>query len=179
MTGHKGWTSTAKWARTQPDLVQALGWTHKKTPCPATIHNVLKDLDADAIEKTFTDWVEDVSKSRPDLEGCLDAVAIDGPTMRASKKSGTAISHGLSVVSHELEVTLTQQAVSDKTNEGPISTEILESFDVSGPVITTDALLTQKTFCQAIIERDGDYVLPVKTTTLTFTMMDKTLSRRS
>ena len=33
---------------------------------------------------------------------------------------------------------------------------------MSDKVITTDALLTQKTFCQAIIERDGDYVLPVK-----------------
>ena len=29
-------------------------------------------------------------------------------------------------------------------------------------IITTDALLTQKTFCQAIIEGYGDYVLPVK-----------------
>ncbi|RKU18717.1 hypothetical protein C6501_02415 [Candidatus Poribacteria bacterium] len=68
----------------------------------------------------------------------------------------------LSVVSHELGVTLTQQSVSDKTNEIPVSTEILKAFDVSGKVITTDALLTQRTFCYAIIEREGDYVLPVK-----------------
>ena len=162
MTGHKGWTSTAKWARSQPDLIQALGWTHKTSPCPATIHNVIKKLDADAVEKTFTNWIEDVCPSLSDLAGCLDAVAIDGPTMRASKKCGAAISPGLSVVSHELGVTLTQQGVSDKTNEIPISTEILENFDVSDKVITTDALLTQKTFCQTIIEGDGDYVLPVK-----------------
>ena len=45
MTGHKGWTSTAKWARSQPDLVQALGWTHKTSPCSVTIHNVIKKLD--------------------------------------------------------------------------------------------------------------------------------------
>ena len=82
--------------------------------------------------------------------------------MRASKKSGAAINHLLSVVSHELGVTLTQQGVSEKTNEIPISTEILKNFDVSGKVITTDALLTQKTFCHAIIEGNGDYVLPVK-----------------
>ena len=54
MSGHKGWTSTATWARSQPALVQALGWTHKKSPCSATIHNVLKVLDVDAVEKTFT-----------------------------------------------------------------------------------------------------------------------------
>ncbi len=82
--------------------------------------------------------------------------------MRASKKCGAAISHLLSVVSHELGGTLTQQTVSNKTNEIPISTEILQNFDVRDKVITTDALLTQKSFCQEIVERDGDYVLPVK-----------------
>ena len=34
MSGHKGYTSTATWARSQPDLVQALGFTHKTSPCP-------------------------------------------------------------------------------------------------------------------------------------------------
>ena len=37
-----------------------------------------------------------------------------------------------------------------------------KAFDVRGKVITTDALLTQKTFCQEIIEGNGDYVLSVK-----------------
>ena len=82
--------------------------------------------------------------------------------MRPSKKSGATISHLLSAVSHELGVTLTQQGVSDKTNEIPISTEILKNFDVRGKVITTDALLTQKTFCHAIIDGNEAYVLPVK-----------------
>ena len=162
MCGHKGWTSTAKWARSQPDLTQALGFTHEKSPCSATMHNVLKELDANVVEKTFKNWAKDVCNSQSDFAGCFDAVAIDGKTMRASKKCGAEISHLLSVVSHELGVTLRQQGVSDKTNEIPVSTEILENFDVSGKVITTDALLTQKTFCQEIIEGNGDYVLPVK-----------------
>ncbi|MDE0635293.1 MAG: hypothetical protein OXI43_05490 [Candidatus Poribacteria bacterium] len=54
-----------------------------------------------------------------------------------SRKCDATISHLLSVVSHELEVTRTQQGVSGKTNEIPISTEILKNFDVSGKVITT------------------------------------------
>ncbi len=158
MCGHKGWTSIATWARSQP----ALGFTHKKTPSASTIHNLLKKLDAEALGETLTHWVKTVIKSRADLTRCLDAVAIDGKTMRASQRSGAITSHLLSVVSHELGVTLTQRSVSDKTNEIPISTEILKAFDVSGKVITTDALLTQRTFCHAIIAGDGDYLLPVK-----------------
>ncbi len=125
MCGHKGYTSIATWARSQPALAKALSFTHKKTPCASTIHNLLKRLDVVVVEETLTQWVKTVIKSRPDLTRCLDAVAIDGKTMRASQKSGATTSHLLSVVSHELGVTLTQRSVSDKTNEIPISTEIL------------------------------------------------------
>ncbi len=57
------------------------------------------------------------------------------------EKVGALTSHLLSVVSHELGVTLTQQGVSDKTNQIPISTEILKAFDVSGKVITTKSMV--------------------------------------
>ena len=66
-----------------------------------------------ALEETLTKWVNAVLESRPDLTGCFDAVAIDGKTMCASQKSGATTSHGLSVVSHELGITLTQQVALD------------------------------------------------------------------
>ena len=122
----------------------------------------MKKLNIAALEETLTKWINTVLAGRPDLNGCFDAVAIDGKTMRASKKCGAKISYLFSAVSHELGVTLTQQSVSDKTNEIPISTEILKAFDVKGKVITTDALLTQRTFCHQIITGGGDYLLPVK-----------------
>ena len=162
MCGHKGYTSIATWARYQPALTKALGFTHKITPCPATISNLLKRLDIVALEKTLTKWVNKVIQSRPDLTSCLDAVSMDGKTMRATHKQDATTSHLLSVVSHELGITLTQRSVSDGTNDIPISTEILKAFDVRGKVITTDALLTQRAFCEKVVEMGGDYVLPVK-----------------
>ena len=162
MCGHKGYTSIVTWARYQPALTKALGFTHKITPCPATISNLFKRLDIVALEKTLTKWVNKVIQSRPDLTSCLDAVSMDGKTMRATHKQDAATSHLLSVVSHELGITLTQRSVSDGTNDIPISTEILKAFDVRGKVITTDALLTQRAFCEKVVEMGGDYVLPVK-----------------
>ncbi len=63
MCGHKGYTSIATWARSQPALAKALGFTQKKTPCPATIHNLLKKLDVVALEKRLTKWVNTVIQS--------------------------------------------------------------------------------------------------------------------
>ena len=162
LCGHKGYTSIATWAREQPELKKALGFTHKNTPCAATFHLLFKKIDVDALEATLTKWVNTVTQDRPDLNTCFDAVAIDGKTLVASAKQEATTKHLLSVVSHELGVTLTQCAVSDKTNEIPVSTQILEAFDVKGKVVTTDALLTQRAFCQKVVDAEGDYLLPVK-----------------
>ncbi len=76
-------------------------------------------------------------------------------------KQDATTKHGLSVVSQELGITLTQRGISDKTYEVPVSTQILKAFDVSGKIITTDALLTQRACCAQLADAGGDYVLPV------------------
>ena len=67
-----------------------------------------------------------------------NAVAIDGKTLCGSLTQDAQITHLLSVVTHQLGITLTQRPVSDKTNEIPIASRILEAFDVAGKVVTTE-----------------------------------------
>lgn len=164
IANHKGYTSIATWARSQPQLAKALGFRNAKTPCAATIHNLLKRLDVVHLEAVLTKWV--FSKLE-DFQGLktkdLHGVAIDGKELCGSENPETGYrTHLLSAVSHELGITLAQVAVSRKTNEIPISTQLLKAFDVVGKVVTTDALLTQRTFCQEVLEQQADYALPVK-----------------
>ena len=162
MAGCRSYAAIAHWGRTyHKDLAKALGFTHTKTPCASTLHYVFKDLDATALENALTQWVIAVLENLPtDIQ--TQAIAIDGKTLRGSDKQGAILTHLLSVVSHQLGITLTQQPVAAKTNEIPIATQILQALDVSGKIVTTDALLTQKTFCQTLCEKNADYVLPVK-----------------
>jgi len=50
----------------------------------------------------------------------------------------------------------------EKTHELLTSCEILKAFDGSGKVVTADALLTLRSFCESILASGGDYVLPVR-----------------
>lgn len=163
MSGYRSYAGIAEYGRTYKMLRKALGFQHKKTPCAATLYNLFRRFDIDALEDVLTQWVavalEDYgwgSQSR------LTAVAIDGKTLRGSKKQGAKITHLMSVVSHELGITLTQRPMSEKTHEVPVSREILKAFDVSQKVVTADALLTQRSFSQAVLADGGDYVLPIK-----------------
>ena len=143
-------------------MTKALGFRSPKTPCAATIHNLLNDVVR--LETALTKWVfsklEDFQVLKTQH---LEGVAIDGKELCGSKDPETGFrTHLLSAVFHELGVVIAQSAVSGKTNEIPISTELLKAFDVVGKVVTTDALLTQKTFCEEVLENQADYALPVK-----------------
>ena len=94
-------------------------------------------------------------------EGSLTGVAIDGKTLRKSNRRGAERAHLLSVVSHELGITLCQKALSEKDHEIPASRAILKAFDVAQKVITT-LYLQQRRFSEAICGQGGDYLLPVK-----------------
>ena len=165
MSNHKGYTSIAAWARTQPELTKALGFGSATPPCAATIHNVLKRLDVVSLEASLTKWVFSKLEDFQGLEtNDFEGVAMDGKELCGSKDPETGFrTHLLSAVSHEVGVVLAETAVSGKTNEIPISTELLKTFDVVGKVITTEvSLLTQKTFCKEVIQRQADYAMPVK-----------------
>ena len=162
MCGSRSYAAIAEWGRTyHADLPKALGFKRTKTPCASTFHYVFKDLETTALENKLTQWAIAVFEDLPP-ETDTHALAIDGKTLCGSDKQGATITHLLSVVSHQLGITLTQQPVDAKTNEIPIATQILQAFDVSGKIITTDALLTQKAFCQTLCDKKADYVLPVK-----------------
>lgn len=162
MCHQKSYTAIAMWARRQSEVAKALGF-RRKPPCPATFHNLFKRLDVVKLEQTLTQWVAKTLQDIPiPFDTRLTAVAMDGKSLRGSATRETPQTHLLAAVSHELAIPLAQCAVSEKTNEVPISTELLKVFDVAGKVITTDALLTQRTFCQDVVAQQADYLLPVK-----------------
>ena len=90
------------------------------------------------------------------------AMAVDGKTLRGSKKQGAPGTHLLSVLAHRLGLTLTQQAVAAKTNEIKEVETVLSQIVLTGRVVTMDALLTQRQVAQTIVDAGGDYVMIVK-----------------
>ena len=63
-------------------------------------------------------WADSVVTHTPATSETPEAaMAVDGTTLRGSKKQGAPGTHLLSVLAHRLGLTLTQQAVAAKTNE--------------------------------------------------------------
>jgi predicted transposase YbfD/YdcC len=163
LCGARSYSAIAEWGRNYgARIAQALGFTHT-TPCAATLHTIFRHVDRDAFEAHLGTWANSVVGSLPAApETPEPAVALDGKTLRGSKKQGAPGTHLLSALAHQVGVTLTQHAVDDKTNEITAVETVLEQLILEGRIVTMDALLTQRHVAQTIVDKGGDYVMIVK-----------------
>jgi hypothetical protein len=116
--GARSYSAIAAWGRNYGTRsAQALGFTHAP-PCAATLHTVFRHVDRDAFEAHLGAWAAQVVGSLfPGLETPETAIALDGKTLRGSKKQGAPGTPLLSALAHHVGVTLAQHAVDDTTNE--------------------------------------------------------------
>jgi len=82
--------------------------------------------------------------------------------MRASKDGEGKAVHVLSAFCGGLQKVLGHAASRGKGREIPDALKLLEQFDLTGKIVTGDAMFCQKSITAKIVERDGDYILPVK-----------------
>ncbi len=163
LCGSRSYSAMAEWGRNYgARLAQALGFTHD-TPCAATLHTIFRRVNRDEFEAHLGAWADSVLGSLPAVPETPEvAMALDGKTLRGSKKQGAPGTHLFSALAHHVGVTLAQHAVDDKTNEITAVETLLCQLVLEGRIVTMDALLTQRHVAQTIVDKGGDYVMIVK-----------------
>jgi predicted transposase YbfD/YdcC len=91
-------------------------------------------------------------------------VPIDGKTLRGSYRPGDAKAsvHMVSAWAAVNHLTLGSVVVDEKSNEITAIPRLLEMIEVSGALVTIDAMGCQKEIAQKILDVKADYVLAVK-----------------
>lgn len=91
-------------------------------------------------------------------------VAIDGKTLRRSfdAASGKAAIHMVSAWATANHISLGQIVVDEKSNEITAIPKLLQILELSGCLVTIDAMGCQTEIAAAIVAEDADYVLAVK-----------------
>lgn len=89
---------------------------------------------------------------------------MDGKTLKGSydRESGCKALHVVSAWATEHRLVLGQLKVADKSNEITAIPALLELLDLSGCIITIDAMGTQKAIAQQIRQGNANYVLTLK-----------------
>jgi len=128
-------------------------------PSHDTFGQVFAFLDAEQFQTRFVGWIQAVNKV---TQGQI--VAVDGKKLRRShdKTIGKDAIHMVSAWASENRLVLGQIKVDDKSNEIPAIPQLLDLLEISGCIVTIDAMGCQKEIVKKIIDKDADYMLAVK-----------------
>jgi len=128
-------------------------------PSHDTFGRVFAVLSPQALQACFLNWIQAVAQV---TQG--QVVAIDGKTLRRSydRRSAKAAIHMVSAWATHNRVVLGQVKTEEKSNEITAIPALLNVLDVSGYIVTIDAMGCQKAIAQQIVEQDADYVLALK-----------------
>lgn len=128
-------------------------------PSHDTFGRVFAQIKPEEFRQCFISWVQAL---REITQG--EIIAIDGKTLRRSfdKRSGKGAIHLVSAWAHENRLVLGQVKTDAHSNEITAIPQLLQMLDLSGCIVTLDAMGCQKEIAQIIQEACADYVLALK-----------------
>jgi hypothetical protein len=158
LAGHTGFAAIAQFGRLrQQRLGHALGFRNGKMPCANMISQLLRDLDADHLDRIIGTWLTGRHA------GGWDHIALDGKTMRGSRDGDVPGTHLLAAYVPQASAVIAQMRVEATTNEHKAALRLLGVLPtLEGAVVTADAMFTHRDVCQKVLKRQGDYVLYAK-----------------
>jgi predicted transposase YbfD/YdcC len=157
--GAESWEEIADYGQSKLAWLRTFLSLPNGIPSPDTISRVFRLLEPSQLQECFVSWVKSIAEIS---EG--EVISIDGKSARRSYDSGKGQGaiHMVSAWANENQLVLGQVAVADKSNEITAIPKLLEILDVSGCIVTIDAMGTQTAIAAQIVSAGGDYVLSLK-----------------
>lgn len=165
LAGASGPTAIAKWAAIKAEFLTRCLDLPAGVPGKDVFRRVLAGLKPESFQAGFVGWLSSLKAAAQAASGVNQPILpIDGKTVRRShdRKNGLGALHLVSVWASEWGLSLGQVACAEKSNEITAIPELLKLVDISGAIITIDAMGTQKAIAAQIVESKADFVLALK-----------------
>lgn len=121
-----------------------------------TFGRVFQILDSKVLEQVCIEWLQSIAGL---VQG---VVAIDGKSLCGSRNGKQSPLHIVSAWACQNSMLLGQVQTDKKSNEITAIPELLKLLSIKGCIVTIDAMGCQKAITKAIIDREADYVLTLK-----------------
>lgn len=157
--GADDWASIEQFGKAKEKWFTAVLDLKHGIPSHDTFGRVFALIDTQRFSECFSRWVADLT----DLSGG-EIIAIDGKCLRRSLDSASdkAAIYMVSAWASQNQLVLGQQRVDDKSNEITAIPKLLMQLNITGAVVTIDAMGCQTAIAQQIVDQGADYLLSLK-----------------
>jgi predicted transposase YbfD/YdcC len=157
--GAEGWEEFELFGQAKLDWFKSFLELPGGIPSDDTFRRVFARLDPAQFHQAFLDWVRSAFQL---TKG--QVIGIDGKKSRRSfdRAAGKPAINVVSAWASENKIVLGQVKVDEKSNEITAIPELLRMLEISGCIVTIDAMGCQTEIAARIIEKEADYVLSVK-----------------
>jgi predicted transposase YbfD/YdcC len=167
--GARSFVAIGEWASDAPQWVLELvgaRWHRLRgrfvAPHEATLRRTIQAFDAELLDGVICAWIAQQAGSKPG-GAQRSAIAVDGKVIRGAWRPDGSQVQLFSAISHDTSVVLAQREIAAKTNEIPELPTLLSDLDLTGVVVSADALHTQRETARHLVaDRGAHYVLTVK-----------------
>ena len=157
IAGAEGWVDIADFGEAKEEWFRSFLALPNGIPSHDTFGRVFSLLDPRQFQTSFAAWMQSVVRL---TNG--QVIAIDGKTHRRTGGASLRPLHLVSAFATANGVALGQVTTDKKSNEITAIPELLKLLDVSGCLITTDAMGCQADIAADIVARGGNYLLALK-----------------
>jgi len=157
--GAIGWEDIELYAESHQAWLETFLDLSNGIPKADTYRRVFERINPDELQQCFIGWVKQIVEATG-----AQVIPIDGKTLKGSydrnKKQSSL--HMVSAWASENKLMLGQVKVDSKSNEIKAIPALLNLLDITGCIITIDAMGTQTAIAEQIINKGADYVLCLK-----------------
>jgi predicted transposase YbfD/YdcC len=159
ISGCDDFVSITQWANMKKDWLAKFLDMSSGVPSHDRFNAIFAALKPAEFEKCLLSWIT----SLQEVTGG-QVIAIDGKTLRGSydKASSKSAIHMVSAWASANHISLGQVVVDAKSNEITAIPQLLELLEISGSLVTIDAMGCQVEIAEKIVAAGADYVLAVK-----------------
>ena len=159
IAGADNWEDIEEFGKARLDWFRTFLELPNGIPSHDTFTRVFARLDPEPFQACFLGWMNAVAEV---IGG--QVIAIDGKVLRRShdKGIGKAAIDMVSAWASANRLVLGQVKVDEKSNEITAIPQLLAVLEVSGCIVTIDAMGCQTEIAEKIIDREAEYVLSLK-----------------
>ena len=157
--GADGWSDVELFGKNKKDWLKTFLRLPKGIPSHDTFGRIFAKIRPEEFQRRFIEWVQAIEKLTAG-----QVIAVDGKKLRRShdQQTGKEAIYMVSAWATENQLVLGQTKVADKSNEITAIPELLQLLDITGCIVTIDAIGTQTKIAETIVTGGGDYLLAVK-----------------